>query len=133
VTRRSKLPSAATRRSSYHVLFDIEWSRRKPPFPRVTTSSRPSGDHAGWRYSPATFVRRTGSPPPARTFHNAPSFSSSKVVNATHWPSGDHAGESSTAVNEAGVNRFGMPLGTSAIHSFPAPSNVARPTIAARR
>ena len=92
----------STRRSSYHVLFDIECWRRKPPFPRVTTSSLPSGAHAGWRYSPATFVSRTGSPPDARTFQRWPSFSSSKVVNAIHCPSGDHAGDSSTAVNDAG-------------------------------
>ena len=52
----------------------------------------------------------TGAPPAALTFQSCIRLPSSIDTNATHCPSGLHAGAYSSGVKLAGVNRCGVPF-----------------------
>ena len=92
---------------------------RDSPAPRAMAISFPSRLQLGWMYSPACRVRRSGVPPPARTFHRWPLTVSSQLVNAIKAPSGDQAGAYSKGAKPSGVRRRGVPLGRSITHTRP--------------
>ncbi len=78
------------------------------------------------RYSPVSLVTACGSPPLAATVQSNPRFSSSQLVKAKVFPSGDHAGENSPGMNDSGVSRLGLPLGKSMSQSLSIAWNAMR-------
>src|SRR5262245_42900749 len=105
-------PADGTRTRSYQRLSAHDRPLWVGHEPRATTIGVPSGDQAGWRYSPGSRLSFWGAPPEAGTRQRSPTVSS-QLVKAIEAPSGENAGDSSKLPKETGVSLRGFPEGRS--------------------